>query len=73
MCVCEVSWCEEAGAQERRDRVASHVFSTTMSSAQFHKAVVPHSSNMFLGPATSMRAGNETTFVASHDLGKAYG
>lgn len=26
VCVCEVSWCEEAGAQERRDRVASHVF-----------------------------------------------
>lgn len=69
--MCEVSWCEEAGAQERRDHVWPHVFSTTMSLAQFHKAVVPHSSDMFLGLATSMRAGNETTFVESHDLRKA--
>lgn len=62
------SWCTgEAGP------CGLTCFSTTMSSAQFRKAVVPHSSNMFLRLATSMSAGNETTFVESHALRKAHG
>lgn len=59
--------------QRRGRTVRPPILSTTMSSAQFYKAVVPHSYNMFLRLATSMRAGNETTFVESHELHKAYG
>lgn len=50
-----------------------HMLSTTMSSAQFPKAVLPHSCSMFLRLSASMRAGPETTFLESHELDMTYG